>query len=140
MDKSENKLISLEEASKMTPYSANYLGLLVRKNRLEGVKKEGKWYITKEVLEGYLKKVAESSYQRQETLNIKIPALENREALINLKWALILAVAGITIFMIWGLGTKKENQEFIVEKDARNNLIIHADDPTTIGSVTVVPK
>ena len=136
----EAKLISLEEASKMSTYSANYLGLLVRKNRLEGVKKEGRWHTTKEALDGYLKKVAEASYQRQETLNIKIPAVENREALINLKWAFILAVAGIIIFVVWGLGAKKTNQEFVVEKDAKNNLIIHADDPSAIGSVTVVPK
>lgn len=124
----------------MSPYSADYLGLLVRKNKLAGVKKEGKWFTTKEALDEYLKSVAEASYQRQETLNVKIPAIENRKALLNLKWAIALAAVVIVSFLIWGLGTKKGNQEFIVEKDANNNLIIHADDPSAVGSVTVVPK
>ena len=134
------KLLSLSEASKLSPYSADYLSLLVRKNRLAGVKKEGKWFTTKKDLEEYLKKVAEASFQRQETLNVKIPAVENRKALINLKWALVLAVVAIAIFLAWGLGVEKNNEEFVVEKDAKNNLIIYADDPESIGTVTVVPK
>jgi hypothetical protein len=134
------KLLSLSEASKMSPYSADYLSLLVRKNRLAGVKKEGKWFTTKAALDEYLKKVAEASYQRQETLNVKIPAAENKKALINLKWAFALAVVAIVGFLFWGLGAKKQNQEFVVERDAKNNLIIHADNPESIGSVTVVPK
>jgi len=134
------KLLSLSEASKMSPYSADYLSLLVRKNRLAGVKKDGKWFTTKEAVDEYLKKVAEASYERQETLNVKIPAVENRKALINLKWAVALTAVAIISFVFWGLGVRKSSQEFIVEKDAKNNLIIHADDPSTIGSVTVVPK
>jgi hypothetical protein len=134
------KLISLIEASKMSPYSADYLSLLIRKKRLAGVKKEGKWFTTKEALDEYLQKVAEASYMRQETLNVKIPAAENRKALINLKWAIALAVVVIVSFALWGIGNKKVNQDFTVEKDANNNLIIHADDPSSIGSVTVVPK
>jgi hypothetical protein len=134
------KLLSLSEASKTTPYSSDYLSLLVRKNKLEGVKKEGKWYTSKQAVDEYLQKVAAASFERQETLNVKIPAAENKKALINLKWAVALAVVAIVGFVFWGLGAKKENQEFIVEKDAKNNLIIHADDPESIGSVTVVPK
>jgi len=134
------KLLSLSEASKMSPYSADYLSLLVRKERLAGVKKEGKWFTTKEAIDEYLKKVAAASYQRQEALNVKIPAAENKKALINLKWAVALAAVAIVGFVFWGLGAKKENQEFIVEKDAKNNLIIYADNPESIGTVTVVPK
>lgn len=134
------KLLSLSEASKTTPYSSDYLSLLVRKNKLEGVKKEGKWYTSKKAIDDYLQKVAEANYQRQENLNVKIPAAENKKALINLKWAVALAVVVIISFVIWGLGTKKINQEFVVEKDKNNNLIIHVDDPSAIGSVTVVPK
>jgi hypothetical protein len=134
------KLLSLSEASKMSPYSADYLSLLVRKNKLAGVKKDGKWYTSKAALDDYLQKVAAASFERQETLNVKIPAVENRKALINLKWAVALAGIVIVGFLIWGLGSKKVNQEFVVEKDAKNNLIIHADDPSAIGSVTVVPK
>jgi hypothetical protein len=134
------KLLSLSEASKNTPYSADYLSLLVRKNKLAGEKKDGKWYTSKKAIDDYLKKVAEASYERQETLNVKIPAAENKKALINLKWAAALAAVVIISFLVWGLGVKKVNQEFVVEKDAKNNLIIHADDPSSIGSVTVVPK
>lgn len=134
------KLLSLSEASKMTPYSADYLSLLVRKNKLAGEKKEGKWYTTKKALDEYLLQVAQASYQRQETLNVKIPAAENKKALINLKWAIALATVLVIAFLIWGFGAQKSNQEFVVEKDAKNNLIIHADDPSAIGSVTVVPK
>jgi hypothetical protein len=134
------KLLSLSEASKMSPYSSDYLSLLVRKNRLAGVKKEGKWFTTKAALDEYLKKVAEASFQRQETLNVKIPAVENRKALINLKWAIVLAAVVIISFVVWGMGTRKGNEEFIVEKDSKNNLIIHADNPESIGTVTVVPK
>jgi len=124
----------------MTPYSADYLSLLVRKKRLEGIKKDGKWFTTKSSVESYMKKVAEASYQRQETLNVKIPAAENRKALTNLKWALALAVMMIVSLFVWGWGIKKAGPEFEIERDSRNNLIIHVDDPESIGSVTVVPK
>jgi hypothetical protein len=60
--------------------------------------------------------------------------------LTNLKWALALALIVIVSLFVWGVGGKKSGQEYVVEKDAHNNLIIHADNPDEIGSVTVVPK
>jgi hypothetical protein len=124
----------------MTPYSQEYLGLLVRKNKLEGTKKDGKWFTTKSEIEKYLKKVAQASYLHQETLNVKIPAAENKKALNNLKWSLVLAIIVIVSLFVWNLGIKKDSSEYIIERDKNNNLIIHVDDPNSIGSVTVVPK
>jgi hypothetical protein len=135
----QEKLISLSEAGRICPYGADYLGLLIRKGRLEGFKKDGKWFTSKVALERYTQKVAEASYERQETLNIKIPAVENKKALINLKWALALAVVAILGLVTWTF-REKTNEEYKIEKDANNNLIIHVDNPDSIGSVTVVPK
>lgn len=53
--------ISLQEASKLTPYDANYLGLLIRKKRLFATKKDGKWYTTKESVLQYLNQVSQRS-------------------------------------------------------------------------------
>jgi|GEM_PF-5144167 len=50
----EKKLITLLEASRMTPFDANYLGLLIRKKKLFAVKKNGKWYTTKEAIKKYM--------------------------------------------------------------------------------------
>ena len=72
----EEKFISLNEASRLTPYSSDYLGLLVRKGKLEGEKIDGKWMTSKRAIEVYLQKTAESSYTHQQTLNVKIPAEE----------------------------------------------------------------
>ncbi len=56
-----DQYISLQEASKLTPYDANYLGLLVRKNRLPAIKQGGKWYTTKESILQYLDQVYQKS-------------------------------------------------------------------------------
>ena len=143
---SENEeLISLREASKMTPYSSEYLSLLVRKGKLDGEKKDGKWFTKKTTIENYLKKVAEASYQHQENLNVKVPAAEIKKASLSLKWALALAaviiLGGLTILGIMTF-SKKNNSgtKFEVVEDKDNNLIIYVDDPTKIGKVTVMPK
>ncbi len=47
--------ITLQEAEKYVPFDANYLGLLIRKGWLFGVKRKGRWYTTKEALETYMK-------------------------------------------------------------------------------------
>ena len=134
-------LISLKEASKNLPYSADYLSLLVRKNRLFGKKVDGKWMTTKEAIDEYVQKVAEANYAHQENLNVKIPSVEKTKALVNLKWALVLAIMIIIILVAWGLDSKsKASDEFIVQKDDKNNLTIQVDDPSSIGTVTIVPK
>jgi hypothetical protein len=135
-------LISLKDASKNLPYSAEYLGLLVRKNRLFGKKVDGKWMTTKEAVDEYIQKVAEANYAHQQNLNVRIPAAEQKTALTNLKWALVLAGIIIIILTAWGLDSKNKNNndEYIIQKDDKNNLTIQVDDPSSIGSVTIVPK
>jgi hypothetical protein len=140
MTENQENLISLQEASQLSPYSVDYLRLIIRKKKLEGVKKDGKWFTTKKAVENYVTGVAEAGYLRREELNVSIPAEENKKTLTNLKWALALAIIVIVSLFVWGVGAKKSGQEYLVEKDANNNLIIHADNPDEIGSVTVVPK
>ncbi len=46
--------ITLQEASVYTPYDSNYLGLLIRKKSLFGVKRKGKWWTTREAIDEYM--------------------------------------------------------------------------------------
>jgi hypothetical protein len=55
---SNNNYISLQEASEYTPFDSNYLGLLIRKGWLFGIKKKGKWYTTQKAVEQYMKNFA----------------------------------------------------------------------------------
>jgi excisionase family DNA binding protein len=140
MKPENNKLLSLSEACKLTPYSQEYLGLLIRKNRIKGEKVSGKWYVNREAIDSYMSQVASANYERQESLNVKIPAQENKMTMLNLKWALLLAVVVIIVIATWSIAKSTPNDEYKIERDGHNNLIIHVDDPDAIGSVTVVPK
>jgi hypothetical protein len=134
-------LITLKEASKNLPYSADYLSLLVRKNKIFGKKVDGKWMTTKEAVEEYMKKVAEANFVHQENLNVKIPAAEQKRALVNFKWALVLVFILVVVIVAWGFDSRgKSGEEYVVQKDSKNNLTIQVDDPSSIGSVTIVPK
>lgn len=143
MDPNSENLITLTEASKMTPYSSDYLGLLVRKGRLEGVKKEGKWYTEKWVVEKYLNDAAEASYEHQKNLNVKVPEAEIKKAEVNFRWAIILlAVIIFGGLIIWAISGSRKNvlpqDQFTVVKDADNNLTIYVDNPEEIKSVKVM--
>lgn len=141
MIKNGKKPISLQEASRVSPYSRDYLSLIIRKGKLGGFKKDGKWFTTRGALESYTQKVAEANYQRQGELNVRIPALENQRALVNLKWALALAGIFILALFVWGVERgRNKPEEFLVEKDEQNNLIIRADNPDEIRGVKIVPK
>jgi len=138
-------LISLKDASKKTPYSAEYLGLLVRKGKIEGVKLGGKWMTTAKAVELYLKKTAESSYEHQQNLNVKIPAEEIKKAVANFRWALVLLAFVVLIGLtVWKIMDDNQNaavrNEFTIVKDADNNLTIYADHPEQIKSVKVLQK
>jgi excisionase family DNA binding protein len=52
----KNKFMTLAEASKLTPYSKEYLGLLARKGRIGATKIGRNWHITQEALNQYLMK------------------------------------------------------------------------------------
>lgn len=53
----EDKLLTLAEASKESPYSQEYLSLLARRRRIAAVKIGRKWMITKRELQQYLKEI-----------------------------------------------------------------------------------
>ena len=47
-------LISINEASHFTPYSAEYLSLLARKGKLKAIKVSRDWLTTKEAVDEYV--------------------------------------------------------------------------------------
>ena len=145
MDTGKARLISLKEASKMTPYSSEYLGLLVRKGKLEGYKVGGKWMTTEPAVEFYLKKTAESSYEHQQALNVKIPAEEIKKATVNFRWALVLIIGiAFTGLMTWKIMDDKKNEnvrlKYRITEDQDGNLTLYADRPEDIKSVKVMQK
>lgn len=140
MAPNDKNMMTLQEASKGSPYSADYLSLLVRKGKLEGFKKDGKWFTTKEAVEKYTDRVAEANYRRQESLKANVPAFEQKKAILNIKWAAVLLIIVVLVIISWNWRGANSEGDITVERDANNNLIIHADNPDDVGSVTVVPK
>lgn len=61
---SENKLLTLKEAARFSPYSAEYLNLLARKGKINARKIGRDWLITKADLFEYLKKQQTESKSR----------------------------------------------------------------------------
>ncbi len=136
--------ISLKEASNLTPYSDEYLGLLIRKGRLEGFKKKGKWYTTKDAVERYMQKVAEASYAHQENLNVEVPAERIKIASVNLRWALILSgviFAGSVLFGSYSYVKSREDSacaKYKVKKDDNGNLVIEVPKNENVRNISVV--
>jgi hypothetical protein len=52
---SAGRLISITQAAKYTPYSAAYLSLLARKQKLPAMKINRDWLTTREAVLGYVK-------------------------------------------------------------------------------------
>lgn len=77
------KVISLNQAAKFSGYSQDYLGFLVRKGELKGIKKGRAWFTTEEEVKNYLfkKKVRHHEFAVSEffsptrTRNIIIAAI-----------------------------------------------------------------
>jgi len=53
----ENKLLSLADAAKLTPYSQEYLSLLARRGLVAATKMGKDWHVTPKALEDYLRNV-----------------------------------------------------------------------------------
>lgn len=145
MLENKEKLISLKEASQTTPYSSDYLGLLVRKGKLEAYKKDGRWFTTARNVERYLKKTAESSYEHQQTLNVRIPEIEIKKAVVNFKWAIFLIIFMVlSAVIVWMAMGREDNfslagdHRIIIDSD--NNLTIYLKNPQEIKSVKLLPK
>jgi len=56
----EPEILTLAEASKLTPYSQEYLSLLARKGALGAFKQDRNWVVTRTDLDRYLKSAAKS--------------------------------------------------------------------------------
>ena len=65
MENENNQYISLKEAEKITPYSANYLGLRARQGKLKAIKIGRDWFTKKEWLEEYIGQVEEYKAKRR---------------------------------------------------------------------------
>lgn len=48
------KIISLNQASKMSGYTQDYLGYLIRQGEMKGIKKGRVWFTTEEEVKNYL--------------------------------------------------------------------------------------
>ncbi|MBU6415432.1 hypothetical protein KGQ34_04320, partial [Patescibacteria group bacterium] len=74
VEKEKNtKLISITEAAKSTPYSAEYLSLLARKGKLKAQKIGRNWYITPSAIRDYLSKQIASSIVNLSKNGVLVP-------------------------------------------------------------------
>jgi excisionase family DNA binding protein len=71
------ELLSLKEASELTPYSADYLNLLARKGKIQARKIGRDWLITKPDLFRYLKHQQTESEIRSRQLSKYVNQLAN---------------------------------------------------------------
>ena len=55
-DSEMSQWVCLSEAARSTPYSAEYLSLLARRNKLPAKKIQGVWYTTRKIVNDYLSK------------------------------------------------------------------------------------
>ena len=62
------KVISLNQAAKISGYTQDYLGFLVRKGEIKGTKKGGTWFTTEEEVKNYLfkKKIRHQEFALRE--------------------------------------------------------------------------
>lgn len=65
----EPKIITLTEASKITPYSVNYLGLLVRKGRIGAYKENNRWYVKEKDILNYANEMNIRKKNQQNDIN-----------------------------------------------------------------------
>ena len=61
----EPKIITLTEASEITPYSVNYLGLLARKGRIGAFKENNRWYVKEQEILNYEKEMMYKKHKRE---------------------------------------------------------------------------
>lgn len=147
MNNQKENLITLEEASKMTPYTADYLGQLIRKEKLEAWKEKGKWLTSREAVERYLQKVAEASYEHQKKLIDKIPAARRRRRMLfNLKWVLasffVIVAAGALYGSYVFIDSKKNGvcAPYEVTQDKNGNEVIRVGNKEYVSNVLAAAK
>ncbi|MBI2356381.1 MAG: helix-turn-helix domain-containing protein [Candidatus Doudnabacteria bacterium] len=70
------EVLTLKEAAKVSPYSPDYLNLLVRKGKIRGRKIGRDWLVTKQELYVYLKRQHEESRSRVHELSKFVKKLD----------------------------------------------------------------
>ncbi len=108
--------ISLQEASKLTPYDANYLGLLIRKNRLSAIKKSGKWYTTKELVLQYLDEVAQKAPDYSLNHNNTQGSLSANFTLVSSIFIPLMIIVAVVVF-IFSEGVSAEKNVFKISQN-----------------------
>src|SRR3989338_9432541 len=94
MDQNKNnneslQWLSMSDAAKQVPYSAEYLSLLARKKRLPAKKINGVWYTTKSMLQEYLdqqmlrNQISPPDLATKKLIQIKLQHNLKREEKIN---------------------------------------------------------
>lgn len=63
----KNKMLSLAQAAKQTPYSQEYLSLLARRGLIGAVKVGRNWQITQNALETYMSNLSKTKNKRRST-------------------------------------------------------------------------
>ncbi len=83
------KVISLNQAAKISGYTQDYLGYLIRSGDMKGVKKGRAWFTTEEELQNYLfkKKVRNKEFAIKEFFS--------KSRIKN------IAIIAIIIFIVW---------------------------------------
>lgn len=92
----DRNYITLQEAEKYVPFDANYLGLLIRSERLFGVKKKGRWHTTKEALEEYMRTTARVGTAKKKKARSMLVAAGTGAALFL--GLIASAIAGTALF------------------------------------------
>ncbi len=141
-------MISLREAVKLSPYSQEYLGLLVRKGKMYGEKVGGKIYTTESALKDYIRQAAIAKQEYQQRFNVEIPPEEAKQPL-SLKWrlallgvAFLLVLVGGVIF--WKIRDDQRSEtirnKYTISEDNDGHITLYADFPEKVKSVEVKKK
>ncbi len=109
--------ISLQEASRLTPYDANYLGLLVRKNRLPAIKRDGKWYTTKESILQYLDQVNQKSPGYETYSNSMKKSLGTGLTLVSSIFVSLMIIIAIIIFIFAESASSEKDTFKIIQNE-----------------------
>ena len=105
MTNDHKKYISLKEASKLSGYSADYVGQLIRNGKLEGkqVFSNVAWMTTEKALHEYMRRqngdgFSKNSYQKfLDTMRASI-SITNVYAALN--WGAVILLGLFTVFLI----------------------------------------
>lgn len=102
------KVISLNQASKMSGYTQDYLGYLIRQGEMKGIKKGRVWFTTEEDVKDYIfkKKIRSEKFAVREFFS---PS-RTRKIII------VAIVVFLGLFIFWtNLINKKNNAEVEVQ-------------------------